>query len=99
MATKTKERPVLITTEFRAVIFGYTSDPGDAVTATVRGFRNCIYWHQSVGGVFGLAENGPNANCKIGAKVEGPTTLQKVTSITEVSAAAVDAWESAASVS
>jgi hypothetical protein len=99
MATKAKDRPVLVTTEYRAVMFGYTTDSADAVTVTLKRFRNCIYWDVATGGVFGLAEKGPTKGCKIGLKVEGPTTLQKVTSVTEVSPAAVDAWESAASVS
>ena len=86
-------RPVLITTEFGGVFFGYAEDTsGD--TVVLRNARNCIYWAKSVGGFMGLASIGPDADCRIGALVE-EIELRKVTSVAEVSESAVKAWEGA----
>ena len=86
-------RPVLVTTEFRGVFFGYADDTsGDAITLT--NARNCIYWPATNGGFAGLASEGPDKGARIGAKVE-KIDLRKVTSVTEVSEAAVKAWEAA----
>ena len=96
MATKkaaTKGRPVLVTTEYRGVFFGYAEDTSGE-TITLKRARNCIYWAKSVGGFLGLAATGPNAECRIGAEVE-QFEARKVTSVTEVSPAAVQAWEAA----
>lgn len=93
--SKVSKKAVLITTEFRGVFFGYVKDDKKAPDQmTITGARNCIYWHASIGGFLGLAANGPNSNCKIGARVD-ELTLYKITSITPVSEAAEKAWESA----
>ena len=94
MAKKTK-KAVLITTEFRGVFFGYIkNDKKLPAEVTLSGVRNCIYWHVSVGGFLGLASGGPNKDCKIGKRVP-EITLYKVTSVTPVESAAVEAWERA----
>jgi hypothetical protein len=88
-------KAVLVTTEFRGVFFGYVKNDKklpDEVTLT--GVRNCLYWHQSIGGFLGLASTGPNKECKIGARVT-ELTLYKITSVSPVEDAAVKAWESA----
>ncbi len=86
-------RPVLVTTEFRGVFFGYADDTtGENITLI--NARNCIYWPSSQGGFAGLASEGPAKGARIGAKVD-KIDLRKVTSVTEVSAVAVAAWESA----
>jgi hypothetical protein len=86
-------RPVLVTTEFRGVFFGYADDTtGENITLT--GARNCIYWPASQGGFAGLAAEGPASGARIGAKVE-KIDLRKVTSVTEVSAEAAAKWEAA----
>jgi hypothetical protein len=91
MKGKTMSKAVLITTEYRGVFFGYTEDTsGDVVTLT--NARNCIYWPPAQGGFMGLASEGPAEGSRIGAKVER-IELRKVTSITEVSDAAVTKWE------
>ena len=87
-------RPVLVTTEFRGVFFGYAEETnGDQITLT--NARNCIYWPSANGGFGGLASEGPAKGARIGAVV-GKLDLRKVTSVAEVSAAAVIAWEKAA---
>lgn len=86
-------RPVLVTTEYRGVFFGYATDTsGDTITLT--NARNCIYWPSANGGFLGLASYGPVSGARIGARV-GKLELRKVTSVAECSAAAVQAWESA----
>jgi len=86
-------RPVLITTEFRGVFFGYAEDTsGDNVTLT--NARNCIYWPSGNGGFGGLASEGPAKGARIGAVVE-KIDLRKVTSVAEVSKAAEKAWTDA----
>ena len=89
------KKPVLVTTEFRGVFFGYVKD-GSKLPAeiTLTDARNCLYWASSVGGFLGLASNGVNSQCKIGARVS-EITLYKVTSVTPVSDTAAESWEKA----
>lgn len=92
MANRT---PVLVTTSHRGVFFGY-ADPDTLDQKTIRldKCRNCIKWHASIGGFLGLAKVGPNSQCMIGA--EAPTILlHDITSVSEVSPEAADAWSKA----
>lgn len=85
-------RPVLVTTEYRGVFFGYAMETsGEVIHLT--GMRNCIYWDSQTGGFAGLAATGPTKGCRIGARVDGE--LRKITSVIEVTPAAAAAWESA----
>lgn len=95
MATKSKPiKPVLVTTEFRGVFFGYLKSQDGREELTLTGARNCISWTASIGGVFGLASVGPNSSCKIGARVP-EITLYNITSVLPCDEAAVTAWEKA----
>lgn len=87
------ERPVLITTEFRGVFFGYAEDTSGE-TVKLKRARNCIYWPSSQGGFAGLAAEGPANGSRIGATVS-EIDLRKVTSVTEVTEAAAAKWEAA----
>jgi hypothetical protein len=88
-----KERPVIVTTEFRGVFFGYSTDTsGENVTLTRA--RNCIYWSSACGGFAGLASEGPAKGSRIGARVD-KIDLRKVTAVIEMTPAAVEAWEAA----
>jgi len=88
-----KLRPVLVTTEFRGVFFGYAGDTsGDNITLT--NARNCIYWSSANGGFGGLASEGPAKGSRIGSRVE-KIDLRKITSVSEVSADAASKWENA----
>lgn len=85
-----KSRPVIVTTEFRGVFFGFAEDTkGDTITLTQA--RNCIYWSSKTGGFMGLASDGPGAGSRIGALVD-KIELRKVTSVIETTAKAVEAW-------
>ena len=93
MPSEPKGRPVLITTEFRGVFFGYAEDTsGDTVVLT--NCRNCIYWPSSQGGFGGLASEGPAEGARIGARI-AKAELRKVTSVLEVEPSAVEKWEAA----
>lgn len=84
-------RPVIITTEFRGVFFGYADDTsGD--TVILKNARNCIYWSAATGGFMGLASKGPGKGSRIGERV-AQIELRKVTSVSEMTKAAVAAWE------
>lgn len=95
--------PVLVTTnsDRRGVFAGYVPADFDFEAAIASGtialtkMRNCIYWSRSVGGVFGLAQIGPDENCKIGALVEQTSYLNGVTFISELTPVAAKAWEDA----
>ena len=88
-------KPVLITTEFRGVFFGYVKDKKNLPEEiTLTNARNCIYWSSDCKGFLGLAATGPTNNCKIGAKIT-EITLYKITSVTPVEDKAVEAWEKA----
>ena len=91
--TDIKARPVLVTTEFRGVFFGYATDTtGDTITLT--NARNCIYWPSSNGGFAGIASEGPAKGARIGSRVHR-LDLRKITSVAECTPAAVEAWEAA----
>ena len=86
---KTQDRPVLVTTEYRGVFFGYANDTkGDVIT--LRAARNCIYWTANVGGFLGLADRGPDSGSRIGAPAD--VELRKITAVVEVSKGAEAAW-------
>lgn len=92
-----KGKPVLVTTKYRGVFFGYVPDGGaDKLPAeiTLERARMCIYWSREVRGVLGLAATGPNSACRIGAAV--PTiTLWDVTSVTDCTPGATEKLEAA----
>src|SRR5574341_47265 len=83
--------PLIVTTAHRGVFFGYGT-PGDAKTIRLERARMCVYWSADVKGVMGLASTGPTKSCRIGPAAPA-ITLQDVTSVMEVSGAAIKAWE------
>jgi len=86
------ERPVLVTTSYRGVFFGYASDT-TGETIKLKRARNCIYWSADVKGFLGLAATGPTKLCRIGPAAD--ITLRGITSVTEVTPEAVQLWEAA----
>ncbi|MCP3885117.1 MAG: hypothetical protein GY700_06515 [Propionibacteriaceae bacterium] len=86
---------VVITTEHRGVFFGRVVDPA-ATQLVLHDARNCIYWHKSIGGFMGLAEVGPNSQCKIGRKLTKPFRPRGlITSVMECTDTAAAAWDGA----
>lgn len=87
-------RPVLVTTEHRGVFFGYEESRPTETSIKLRRARNCLYWDAATKGFLGLTTTGPTTGCRIGPAVAS-IELLKVTSISDVEPAAVDAWERA----
>lgn len=91
-----RAKPVLVTTAHRGVFFGYVAEDADLTQKTIRleRARMCVYWATDMHGVLGLATTGPSSGCRIGPAVSA-LTLMDITSVSEVTAAARDAWEKA----
>jgi len=89
--SKTKRVPVLVTTEFRGVFFGYANpDKLSDENLTLRGCRCAIYWAGDRG-FLGLASHGPHKDSRIGSTAK-KVRLRKVTSVTDVSSEAEKVW-------
>ena len=85
--------PVLVCTDKRGVVFGYTDQPkADPIPLTKA--RMNLYWSKATGGVFGLAERGPDDNCNTSAMV-AQVSLTGVTAVFPVSSEAERAWNAA----
>ena len=85
------ERHVLVTTSHRGVFFGILkSQDGDVVILAEA--QNCIMWSTSTKGFLGLAAKGPQAGSRIGPVVP-KITLYGVTSVTECTDEATEAWK------
>ncbi len=93
------KQPIIITAKHRGVFFGF-ADPTTINDKQIRlvNARNCIAWKRSVGGVFGLAQSGPDVQCSIGA-VMPAITLRDITAVIECTPVAAKAWEDAPCVS
>lgn len=89
MASKTKDRAVLVTTAHKGVFFGYAART-DGATIKLRQARNCIYWTTAEKGFLGLASAGPGDGCRIGPAAD--IELRDITCVAEVSKTAEDAW-------
>ena len=87
------EIPVLVCTDKRGVIFGYTCN-ANARPIKMMKARMALYWSADVGGVFGLAEKGPTSGCKISA-VAPSLTLEGVTAVFSIDPIAEKAWNAA----
>jgi hypothetical protein len=83
-------RPVIVTTEWKGVFFGYSLDTSGATIKLTRA-RNCVYWSSDIRGFMGLASTGPNNTCRVGPPAE--ITLRGITSVLEVTPEAVSRWE------
>lgn len=89
---ETEERPVLVTTAYRGVFFGYATATG-GTTISLNRARNCLYWSHDVKGFLGLCTTGPTASCRTGPPAD--IELRDITCVAEVQPGAVKAWEAA----
>lgn len=98
MTKKSKDIPVVVTTERRLVAFGY-ADPKTVERKSfwLRNLRPCLYWPKGVSGFTGLAERGPVEGSRVGARTS-EILLHDVTSVQRCTPEAVKAWESASCV-
>jgi hypothetical protein len=85
-------RPVIVTTAYRGVFFGYADDT-DGEQIALKQARLCLYWSSDVKGFMGLASSGPSKSCKVGPAAD--ITLRSITAVLEATPEAVKAWESA----
>jgi len=92
MATKAKERAVLVTTTHRGVFFGYAKKTDGNVIA-LRAARNCVYWPAGNKGFLGLASMGPQSGARVGPAAD--IEVRDITCVAECTPEAVKAWESA----
>ncbi len=84
-------RPVIVTTEFRGVFFGYVEGPTAGVDPIhLKDARMAIRWHTSRG-LVELAEVGPNPRTLTSAKAD--VEVRKITAVYEVSETARKAWD------
>lgn len=93
MTTK-KLKPVVVTTEYRGVFFGYLDESKSELPtkAMMTDVRCCIYWSAEVKGVLGLAAAAPNKDCRVGLKVPS-ADLWKITGVFDCTPESVTAWE------
>ena len=88
-------KPVVVTTEFRGVFFGYCEDESTTPERIVlKDARNCVYWDSATKGVLGLASVGPIGSSRVGPKIPS-LTAWKVTAVLEATPEAVEKWEQA----
>jgi hypothetical protein len=90
--TASKSIPVIVTTPTRDVWYGHCADV-DATPLVLTGARHCYYWGTQRG-LGQLAESGPGAGHKIGAKVT-EVRVRAVACVLRCTDAARDAMEAA----
>jgi hypothetical protein len=96
---KNQSRPVVVTTDLRGVFFGFAT-AAEIERARTEGTvlltkaRNCLQWSAAMQGFIGLANIGPDKDCKIGP-VAHELMLTKVSSVIACTPGAADKWESA----
>lgn len=90
----TNARPVIVCTERRLVVFGYT-DTDEVAPRAIRltNARVAMRWG-TTGGFGQLASTGPGKDAKIGARMPG-LELTLVTAVIDVTDAAAKAFEAA----
>jgi hypothetical protein len=86
----TKERAVVVTTEYWGVFFGYATDTSGSIIK-LRAGRNCLYWSAAVRGFAGLAATGPDKDSRVGPAAD--MEIRAVTAVLDVTPAAAAAWE------
>lgn len=86
-------KAILITTEHRGVFFGLVKPETDLtqkMLTNVKQARMAINWRNGKG-VMGLAESGPDSNCKIGSPAD-IETIHDVTAVFSVTDEAKEKW-------
>jgi len=86
-------KPLVVTTSFRGVFFGYGT-PTESKTIRLERARMCIKWPPEQRGVIGLAADGPKAGAKVGPACPA-ITIQEVTAVMEATEEAAARWEKA----
>jgi len=94
MASKSKGKFCVVTTEHKGVFAGYLNgaQDTDAKTISLTEAQMCVYWTSDIGGVLGLASSGPSKSCRVGPAVP-KITLQGVTAVIDATKEAETAWQ------
>lgn len=87
-------RPVIVCTERRLVVFGYTTSKKEAPTTIRITDARVATRFGTTKGIGELAATGPTSKSLIGARIPG-LALRLVTAVMDVSADATKAWEAA----
>lgn len=87
-----KKRPVILTTEYKGVFFGWTKDEFNFDKMTLSDCQMCVKWDSAPRGLNGLAVSGPNNSCVI-SPAAPEMTLVKITAEIKCSKEAVISWE------
>lgn len=90
MATK-KPQPVIVTTKFRGVFFGYLRGVPSQERAELTQCRNVLRFGDAKG-FLGLAANGPGAGARVGPAAPS-ITLYEITAVIECTSAAAERFE------
>jgi len=89
-------KPVLVTTEYRGVFFGYVEEyPNldESTTISLKHARMAVYWATNKG-VMQLASEGVQKNSLVSSIADIPS-LAKVTAVFRVSEEAEETWKAA----
>lgn len=84
---------VIVTTSYRGVFYGQIAKDKANLTIELHKAVNVIYWSSKTKGFLGLSSEGPNDECRISAPAGGPILLHGITSVTECSDKAIEAWK------
>jgi len=92
MAKQTKERLVVVLTEFKEIFCGWTNDT-DGERVSLRQARQACYYSEGTHGLLGLAVEGPAEGSKIGPAAD--MEVRKPVNIIECTPQAAEAWSTA----
>ena len=84
---------VLVTTSFKGVFFGYTTDDIRSPSIYLTGCRMAVTWSADVRGIIGLAAAGPTKGCRISQGADG--VVHSITAAWLCTPKATKAWEAA----
>lgn len=87
----TRERPVIVCTQYKGVFFGYATDTSGP-TIQLKRSRMAIYFG-TTRGVMELAETGPTTKSRISARAD--IEVRTITAVFEVTPDAASKWEMA----
>jgi hypothetical protein len=84
MATKSAsaaKRPVLVTTAYRGVFFGYLIGEPSKEKVMLDRCRNVTQWDEEARGFLGLASTGPTKGCRVTMPAGEASTLFDITGV------------------
>lgn len=92
MAKQTKERLVVVITEFKEIFCGWTTDT-EGERISLRQARQACYYSEQTHGLLGLAVQGPAKGSRIGPPAD--MEIRRPINIIECTPTAADVWSTA----